>query len=322
MLRSVLLASTPVLVACGTGADSVAPPLETVGEPSLATASYPQPGGSLNGRRPFPEDNPWNRDIAKDPVDSRSSTLIASCGLRNLHPDFGTVWNGAPIGIPYVLVRSTQTKVPVTFYYASESDKGPYPIPPNAPIEGGANSTGDRHVIVIDVDTWKLYELFDARPVNGGTSWKAGSGAIFDLNSNALRPAGWTSADAAGLPIFPGLVRYDEAVIQKEIRHALRFTCPKTRKMYIPPARHYASSDTSSKLPPMGMRVRLKASFDTTGYPAEVRVILKAMMKYGMFVADNGSGWFVSGAPDSRWNDSRLGALKRVPSSAFEVIKF
>ena len=243
----------------------------------------------------------------------------AAC--KNLHPDFGTTYDGAPNGIPYTVVHAGQAKVPVKFDYADESDPGPYPIPPSAPIEGGANSTGDRHVLVLDVDAWKLYELYDAHPVNGGASWTAGSGAVFDLNSNALRPAGWTSADAAGLPIFPGLVRYDEAVEQGAINHALRFTCPRTRAAYVAPARHYASNDTSSALPAMGMRVRLKANFDTTGFTPTVRVILRAMMRYGMFVADNGSGWFVSGAPDPRWSDDELSALARVPSSAFEVVK-
>jgi hypothetical protein len=176
-------------------------------------------------------------------------------------------------------------------------------------------------VLIVDVDAWKLYELFDAHPQNGGASWQAGSGAVFDLSSNALRPAGWTSADAAGLPIFPGLVRYDEAVEQHAINHALRFTCPRTRKAYVSPARHYASSDTSSALPPMGVRVRLKASFDTTGFTPNLRAILRAMMKYGMFVADNGSGWYVSGAPDPRWSDDELASLAKVPSTAFEVVR-
>jgi hypothetical protein len=176
-------------------------------------------------------------------------------------------------------------------------------------------------VLVVDTVAWKLYELYDAHPLNGGASWHAGSGAVFDLSSNALRPMYWTSADAAGLPIFPGLVRYDEAVTRGVIDHAVRFTCPRTRKGFISPARHYASSDTSSALPPMGMRVRLKASFDVGSYPAEVQVILRGMKKYGMILADNGSGWYVTGAPDPRWNDDRLGALKQVPSSAFEVVR-
>lgn len=259
--------------------------------------------------------------VANAAVDPNSAALIASCGVRNLHADFGTVWDGAPNGIPYTIVRAGQAKVPVSFDYDDESDPGPYPIPPDAPIEGGSNGDGDRHVLVVDVDAWKLYELFDAHPINGGSSWHAGSGAVFDLSSNALRPAGWTSADAAGLPIFPGLVRYDEAVEQHAIEHALRFTCPRTRKAYISPARHYASSDTSSALPPMGMRVRLRANFDTTSFTPTVRTILRAMMRYGMFVADNGSGWYVSGAPDPRWSDDELSALSRVPSSAFEVVK-
>jgi hypothetical protein len=276
---------------------------------------------SLNGRRPFPADNPWNQDISGDPVDPNSAALIAACGLRNLHPDFGTTYNGAPNGIPYVVVSGTQGRVPVTFDYDDESDAGPYPVPANAPIEGGANGTGDRHILVIDRDNWMLYELFAAYPVNGGQSWRAGSGAIFDLKTNALRPAGWTSADAAGLPVFPGLVRYDEVVGEGEIRHALRFTCPTTRRAYVYPARHYASTRTEANLPPMGMRVRLRADFDVSTYPAEVQVILYAMKKYGMLLADNGSGWFVSGAPDPRWNDDHLAALKRVSSSNFEVVR-
>jgi hypothetical protein len=211
--------------------------------------------------------------------------------------------------------------VPVTFEYDDESDPGPYPVPPSAPIEGGPGSDGDRHILVIDRDNWKLYELYDAHPVNAGASWTAGSGAVFDLNSNALRPAGWTSADAAGLPIFPGLVRYDEVVELKAIRHALRFTCPVTRRAYVDPARHYASSRTDSNLPPMGMRVRLKAGFDITRFSPNVQVILNAMKTYGMLLADNGSAWYVSGAPDSRWNDDELAALRNVHGGDFEVVK-
>lgn len=278
-------------------------------------------GASLDGRRPFPDDNPWNTDISGAPVDPQSSTLIAACGSGNLHPDFGTVWQGAPIGIPYVVVGAGQGRVPVTFGYADESDPGPYPIPPDAPIEGGSGASGDRHVLLLDRDAWKLYELFDAHPVDGGAAWTAGSGAIFDLSSNALRPAGWTSADAAGLPIFPGLVRYDEAVEKGEIRHALRFTCPRTRRAYVTPARHWASGSTDPSLPPMGMRVRLRADFDVSGFPPEVQVVLTALKRYGMFLADNGSAWYVSGAPDARWDDQRLGALKTIPGSAFEVVR-
>jgi hypothetical protein len=278
-------------------------------------------GASLNGARPFPADNPWNQDVSGDPVDPNSAALIAACGDRALHPDFGTVWDGAPNGIPYVVVAGSQGKVPVTFDYDDESDPGPYPVPAGAPVEGGPNGQGDRHVLVIDRDNWKLYELYDAHPVNGGASWTAGSGAVFDLASNALRPAGWTSADAAGLPIFPGLVRYDEVVELEAIRHALRFTCPTTRRAYVAPARHWASSRTETNLPPMGMRVRLKASFDISGYSPNVQVILRAMKTYGMLLADNGSGWYVSGAPDPRWSDDELATLSRVRSTDFEVVR-
>lgn len=300
---------TGATLACSSASDN------TTTEPTLDPAQPAAIGGSLS-RRVFPADNAWNTDISAKPIDGLSATLIAACGVRNLHPDFGTVY-----GIPYALAGGSTPKRPITFDYADESDPGPYPIPADAPIEGGASSSGDRHVLVVDTLNWKLYELYDAHPMNGGASWHAGSGAVFDLSSNQLRPMYWTSADAAGLPIFPGLVRYDEVVQRGVIDHAVRFTCPRTQKGFISPARHYASSDPSSSLPPMGMRVRLKASFDVSTYPADVQVILRAMKKYGMIVADNGSGWFVSGAPDPRWNDSNLDALKRVPSSAFEVVQ-
>ncbi|HKS28388.1 MAG TPA: hypothetical protein VJS44_11235 [Pyrinomonadaceae bacterium] len=299
------------------------------GGPPDDGATQPQPlpdlgiNASLRGKRIFPADNPWNQDISALPVDPNSANLIASIGLTTgLHADFGTTWNGAPNGIPYVVVSGSQQKVPITFTdYGDESDPGPYPVPPNAPIEGGPSSTGDRHVIVIDRDNWKLYEMFVASPLNGGASWAAACGAVFDLNSNALRPAGWTSADAAGLPIFPGLVRYDEVVELKEITHALRFTVQRTRRAYVSPARHFASSNTDPNLPPMGMRVRLKASFDITRFSPNVQVILLALKKYGMIVADNGSNWYVSGAPDPRWNDDELSTLKGVKGSDFEVVQ-
>jgi len=311
-------AGDPTTSVATTPDDAADAALARAGAPA-ATAGYTSP--SLGGRRPFPADNPWNTDVSAQPVDPKSATLIAACGVRNLHADFGTVYAGAPNGIPYVLVGAGQKKVPVSFQWPDESDPGPYPVPATAPIEGGPNGTGDRHVLVVDTAAWKLYELYDAHPVSAGARWTAGSGALFDLASNALRPAGWTSADAAGLPIFPGLVRYDEAVQRGAIDHALRFTCPKSRRAYVDPARHWASSDTSSTLPPMGMRVRLKASFDTTKFSPETRVILRAMRRYGMLLADNGSGWFVSGAPDTRWNDTHLAELSKVPSSAFEVVK-
>ena len=280
------------------------------------------PNASLEGRRPFPADNLWNTPVDQDPVDPNSDTLIASIGLtRGLHPDFGANYNGGPFGIPYIVVGGTTPAVSVTFDYADESDPGPYPIPADAPIEGGVASGGDRHVLVIDRDHWKLYELFAAYPIAGSPNWTAGSGAIFDLGSDALRTAGWTSADAAGLPIFPGLVRYDEVVGQGAILHALRFTVSHTRHGYVYPARHYASSDTNPFLPPMGMRVRLKASYDISGHPASTRVILQALKTYGMIVADNGSDWFMSGAPDARWNDTELNTLKQVQGSNFEVVR-
>lgn len=295
------------------------------GPPDDVPGSQPDlgPGASLHGRRVFPADNPWNQDISGSPVDPNSNRLIASIGLDvGLHPDFGTEWQGAPNGIPYVVVSGVQQKVPITFTdYGDESDPGPYPVPPDAPVEGGPAGTGDRHVIVIDRDNWKLYELFSAYPVNGGASWRAASGAVFDLNSNALRPAGWTSADAAGLPVFPGLVRYDEVYEQREITHALRFTARTTRRAYVYPARHFASSRTDPNLPPMGMRVRLKASFDISGYSPAMQVILRALKRYGMILADNGGNWFVSGSPDPRWNDDELHTLKTIKGSDFEVVQ-
>jgi hypothetical protein len=267
----------------------------------------------------FPADNAWNTRVDGLPLDPSSAGYIAHMDpTRGMHPDFGTVWDGAPIGIPYVAVSGDQVKVPVSFDYADESDPGPYPIPPDAPIEGGASSAGDRHVLVLDADHELLYELFDAH--KSGVGWRAGSGAVFDLTSDALRPDGWTSADAAGLPILPGLVRYDEAVLEGVIDHALRFTVATTQRAYVYPATHYASSETDKLLPPMGLRVRLRADFDESGYPPEVRVILTALKRYGMMVADNGSDWYLSGAPDSRWDDDALRSLSRVKGSDFEVV--
>jgi hypothetical protein len=275
------------------------------------------PNASLHGRRPFPADNPWNQVIDDDPVDPNSARLIASIGANTgLHPDFGTTWEGKPNGIPYVVVAGPQTTVPVKFTaWPQESDPGPYPIPAHAPVEAGA----DAHVLVVDRDNWKLFELAVAK--KRGNGWAAACGAKFDLNSNRLRPAGWTSADAAGLPIFPGLVRYDEVVEEQEIRHALRFTVSRSRRAYVAPARHFASRRTSPNLPPMGMRVRLRSSFETASFPPRVQVILRALKLYGMFVADNGSDWYISGAPDPRWNDDELRTLNRVRGRDFEVVQ-
>jgi len=289
---------------------------------ALAAPSLPDLGehGSLHGRLPFPADNPWNRPIDKEPVDPNSEALIRSVGKNEpLHADFGSSWEGQPLGIPYVVVNSKTPRVPVKFEYAEESDAGPYPVPPNPPIEGGPNSDGDRHVLMLDRDAWKLYELYGVYPK--GKGYQAGSGAIYDLNSNRLRPAGWTSADAAGLPIFPGLVRYDEVVEQGEIRHALRFTVERTRRAYIAPARHYASDFNDKNLPPMGMRVRLKANHDISAYPKNAQVVLRALKTYGMILADNGSNWYVSGTHDERWDNEEMASIKAVKGEDLEVVR-
>jgi hypothetical protein len=275
---------------------------------------------ALNTRRLFPADNAWNQPVDTAGIDPNSAAIIANIGAtKSFHPDFGANYNGGPFGIPYFVVSNAQPGVNVTFDYDDESDHGLYPIPANAPIEGGASSDGDRHVIIVNRDTWKLYELYSAFPNSNG-SWHAGSGALFDLASNALRPAGWTSADAAGLPILPGLVRYDE-VSAGVIAHAIRFTVARSRKAYVSPARHAASSDTSSLRPPMGMRVRLKASVNIATYPASAQVILRALKKYGMIVADNGSDWYASGTADARWNDNEINSLKALKGSDFEVVR-
>jgi len=267
----------------------------------------------------LPADNIWNTPIDTLPVAANSAAYINTIGSsKGLHADFGSgTWDGAPIGIPFVTVPGTTPKYPATFTYQSESDPGPYAIPLNTPIEGGPSSSGDRHVIAVDSDNCILYELYSAYPQNG--SWQAGSGAIFNLKSDALRPDTWTSTDAAGLPIFPGLVRYDEAA-SGAIRHAIRFTVPQTKKAHVWPARHDASSLTGAAYPPMGQRFRLKASFDISGFPSEVQVILTALKKYGLILADNGSSWYLSGAPDSRWNNDNLHLLGNVPGSAFEAV--
>ena len=319
VVSGVSAGSTTVAVTAGTTGNSVSSNV-----PVTVTGTTPPPppdSGAVGpnaalGRTMFPADNAWNTAIDTAPLDPNSAAIVANIGLTtSLHPDFGANLSGSPFGIPYVVVGGTQAGVKVTFDYADESDAGPYPIPPNPPIEAG----GDAHVLVVDKDHWKLYELYAAQHLADG-SWHAGSGAIFDLSSNALRPAGWTSADAAGLPILPGLVRYDE-VSAGNIAHALRFTVSRSRKAYIPPARHWASSDTSSLRPPMGMRVRLKAGVDISGYPASAQVILRALKKYGMIVADNGSNWFLSGVADSRWNDTQINTLKALKGSDFEVVK-
>ena len=267
----------------------------------------------------LPADNIWNTRIDQLFVHPSSSTWVTTIGASSpLHPDFGAgLYAGGPIGIPFITVPGTQTKYPVSFTYADESDPGPYAIPLNAPIEGGSSSSGDRHAISIDVNNCILYELYAAYPQSA--SWNAGSGAIFNLTSNNLRPATWTSADAAGLPIFPGLLRFDE-VAAGEIRHAIRFTVPQSQKAFLWPARHYASSLTGTQYPPMGARFRLKASFDISTFSPANQVILTALKRYGMFLADNGSSWFISGAPDDRWNNDDLHKLTAILGSNFEAV--
>jgi hypothetical protein len=258
------------------------------------------------------------------PVDANSDAYVATIGTdATVHADFGSGdWppgSGSPIGIPYVDVPGSQTPVDIVFTaFGDESDPGPYPIPTNAPIEGGPQSDGDRHVLVLERDNCILYEMFYAWPQPDG-SWEADSGARFDLNAHELRPAGWTSADAAGLPILAGLVRYDE-VASGEIRHALRFTAPETRDEYIWPARHEASDLTGSQYPPMGQRFRLRSSFDVSGFSPEVQVILRALKRYGMFLADNGSAWYISGVPDERWDNDMLHEFHGVHGSDFEAV--
>jgi hypothetical protein len=279
-------------------------------------------GGGSSGTSPtvggcpvFPADNPWNQDVSRLAVDPRSDRYVASisaAGDRFLHADFG---GGGAYGIPFRVVPPSQPLVPVSFTaYGDESDPGPYPIPSGAPVEGGSDS----HVLVVRQGECKLYELFAAQ--RAGEGWEAANGAVFDLRSNAVRPKGWTSADAAGLPILPGLARYDE-VAAGAITHALRFTVEDTQRGFIFPARHFASSAADPDLPPMGLRLRLKASYDITRFSGESRVILTALKRFGMIVADNGTSWYVTGASDPRWNDEDLDQLKTVPGSAFEVVK-
>jgi hypothetical protein len=286
-----------------------------LGVASLVAAQTPTIGNCTV----FPANNIWNTRIDQLPVHPSSSTWVNTIGAASpLHPDFGSgLYNGEPIGIPYVTVPGTQTQYPAVFLYQNESDTGPYAIPLNAPIQGGSASTGDRHVISADVDHCIVYEIYNAFPQTA--SWKGDSGAIFNLLSNALRPATWTSADAAGLPIFPGLVRHDE-VAAGAIRHALHFTAQQTQNAYVWPARHQASSLTGAQYPPMGARFRLKASFDISGFSAVNQVILTALKQYGMILGDNGASWFLTGAPDPAWDNSDLHMLTTITGLSFEAV--
>jgi hypothetical protein len=280
--------------------------------------ALPPSGPVLASCPVFPADNIWNTPVDWLPLDAHSSGYITAIGANDkLKADFGAgLWEGFPIGIPYNIVSGSQAKLPVIFDYADESDPGGYPIPPDPLIEGDPGCC-DRHLLVLDQDNCLLYETWDSRQEDG--AWHAGSGAIFDLSSQALRPETWTSADAAGLPILPGLVRYDE-IEAGEIAHAVRFTVSQTRRAYVWPARHYASSLTGTQYPPMGQRFRLKASYDISGFSAVNQVILRALKKYGMILADNGSDWYLSGVPDSRWDNADLQDLRLIPGSAFEAV--
>ena len=289
----------------------------------LVFNKYPLSGPILGGCQVFPADNIWNTRIDTLPVHARSTAWIDSIGrYTGFHMDFGSgTWEGWPIGIPYNVVPSTQAGVNMgasQFWYDDESDLGLYPIPANPLIEGDPNGGGDRHILMVKQGECKLYELYAAHKISG--VWNAGSGAIWDLNSNALRPDGWTSADAAGLPILPGLVRYDE-IAAGQINHAIRFTMNSTNS-YIWPARHLTSGSPGvlTNTPPMGARFRLKASFNISGYPAEMQVLLRAMQQYGIINADNGSDWYISGAPDARWDNDMLHLLDDIIGDDFEAV--
>jgi len=299
------------------------PPATRHSPPAPLSPDPPPPSSPALPCPLFPPDNIWNTPIDTLPRHPLSDEYVDAIGRdAEFHPDFGSgIWppdNGGPIGIPFVVVPAGQPGVPVSFYYNDQSDPGPYPIPPDPPIEGGPQSDGDRHILIVQAETCRLYELYDAWPRDDG-GWDAGSGAIYDLHSHALRPAGWTSADAAGLPILPGLVRYDE-VAAGEIAHALRFTAPETQRAFVWPARHFASDLTETHFPPMGQRFRLRAGFDLGGFAPEVQVILRAMQRYGIILADNGSPWYVSGAPDERWDNDVLRQLHQLTGDDFEAV--
>jgi hypothetical protein len=306
--RGRLLSAVAVALASATGVSALAQARSETRALKIGPREYSCPI--------FPASNPFNQEIAHAPVDPNSAAYIASIGLTgHLHPDFGT---NPSYGIPYTVVGPNQPKVPIKFTeYGEESNPGPYPVPANAPVEG-AGEAGDRHVLVLQESSCKLYELYNAeRDANG---WEAGSGAVFDLRSNALRPNGWTSADAAGLPIFPLLVRYPE-VQAGQIDHALRVTVARTQTGFIHPATHFASSSSDPDLPPMGLRLRLKASYSLASFHGESLIVLRALKRYGLIVADNGTSWYITGAPSPHWNDEDLEQIKRVPGAAFEAVR-
>jgi hypothetical protein len=332
-----IMASSILLLSCGGSSSNLNSPT-TSPQTNCSDAATGSPtdystSPMISGCPVFPTDNAWNADVSNYCVDPNSAQYIASINQdrQYLHPDLGT---DPTYGIPFVVVPGSQPLVTVTFnQYPAESDPGPgcmligagcYPFPPDAPVEGGNNSTGDRHVLALLTDPAQhnctLYEVWEGFKDANDDNWTAANGAVFDLYSDKLRPEGWTSADAAGLPILTGLVRYEE-VAAGEVKHALRFTVAQTQRGYIHPATHFASSSGNPALPPMGLRLRLKASYNISSYTGQALVILTALKKYGMIVADNGSSWFISGAPDPRWNDTELEELKSVPGSAFEVVE-
>lgn len=274
----------------------------------------------IAGTSVFPGNNVWNSSVASLPVHPNSKKYIESIGsTKQLHPDFGAgAWEGRPMGIPINIVGPATKRFSVSFEYSDESDRVPYPIPEKPKVEGGLDSDGDRHLIAVDPANAKLYELYQVRKAANG-SWSAGSGAVFDLRSNAQRPEGWTSADAAGLPIMPGLLKYSE-LASGSIEHALRFTAARTQRSFVWPATHFASSETDKNLPPMGIRLRLRSDFDESSFPQDCQIILRCLKKYGMLLADNGSSWYISGEPDERWNNESLHQLSRVSGAEFEVV--
>jgi hypothetical protein len=328
-LKRVLFVAFSVTVGCGAPGPEDTRNSAGSGGTSAQDLDDTTPNESMLGSGPrvgncgiFPEDNAWNRDVSSLPVHPQSDVYVDAIGRDDhVHPDFGTEWEGAPIGIPYVTVDASEASRPIEFMaYGDESDPGPYPLPMDAPIEGGTGADGDRHVIAVDTDACRLYELYRAFPAPGGAGWQADSGAVFDLRRNDQHPFSWTSADAAGLPILAGLVRYDEVMERGELGHAVRFTVSRTQAGLIAPARHYASNSDDPSLPPMGLRLRMKASFDCSSYSPPARVICGGLKRHGILLADNGSNWYLSGSPDPRWDDDALSDLKQITGDAFEAV--
>jgi RNA polymerase sigma factor (sigma-70 family) len=293
-------------------------------KPQATVANPVQLGinASLGGKRPFPDDNLWNQDVSREPVDPSSAALIASLGAdKPLFPDFGVPLPGKEWsrGVSYIVVGADQPRLPVTFHWADDSDRAPYPVPDNLPIDASQRDAEHCRGIILDRDNWVLYELGNPRRTPAG--WRADVGAVWDLKTNNLRPTGWTSTDGAGLPVFPGLIRYDEVREQKALRHALRFSASRIRRACVAPARHYGGNITDPNVPPMGMRVRLRTDFDMSGFSPDVQVILTALKTYGMFLAEHGTDWYVHGVPDARWNVPDLKTLQRLKGRDFEVVR-